>query len=621
MKKHRYFSSIFILMVLLLVLSSCTEDLPKVATPDFNIPGGDYTSLQRISISCATAGATIHYTTDGSDPTFSSRVYSGYIDLYSNTTLKAKAFKSGWASSDIASATYSIVILENVANPTFNPPGGDYVTAQSVFMNCATAGATIRYTTDGEEPIASSTVYNGPISINGFTRLQARAFKAGWNESGITQAIYIISDTQTVAMPVFYPPGGTYNAAQSINIVCATEGSTIRYTTDGSNPTLASAVYNGALDIRRNTTIKAKAFRSGWTDSAMATASYTINEPNTVANPTFSPLGGTHYVAQSVTIACATSGATIRYTTDGTDPNQYSTAYTRPVSILHDTTLKARAYKYLYTSSDIVSAEYTIVPADFVHILGGTFTMGDTRQVGENSERPTHSVTLSSYYMDRYEVTQAEYYAVMGYNSGVEYGYGSNYPAYSVSWYSALKFCNLRSIAEELTPVYTISGSTDPNTWGGIPATNNAIWNDVSCDWEANGYRLPTEAEWEYAARGGSSEPDYLYSGTDAIDTVAWYTDNATGSKPVGGKAPNALGIYDMSGNVYEWCWDVYGAYSSSPATNPHGPASQTNRTDRVRRGGYWESNATFCRNSFRGFNDPASALKGIGFRLCRTEL
>lgn len=617
MKKQRYLSGLLILAMLL--LSSCTEDLAKIATPTFNILGGDYSSVQRVSISCATEGATIHYTTDGKDPTSSSRIYSGFIELRTITTLKAKAFKNGWSSSDIASATYTIVILENAAIPTFNPPGGDYLTAQSVFISCATAGATIRYTTNGVEPDSSSAIYTGPISINSSGLLSAKAFKSGWNESETAQAMYIISDTQTLATPVFYPPGGTYDTAQSINIICASAEATIRYTTNGSNPTLASAVYNGPIDISRNTTLKAKAFRIGWMDSAIASASYTINVAETVATPTFSPSGGSNYVAQTVFISCATNGAIIRYTTNGSDPGPSSMLYTNPISIQHDTTLKARAYKYLYLASDIASAEYSIVPAEFVLIPGGTFTMGDTRQGAESSELPIHSVTLSSFYLDRYEVTQAEYYAVMGDNPGEDYGLGTNYPAYYVSWYAALKYCNLRSLAEELSPVYNILGSTNPDDWGIIPSSSNASWNAVICNWNANGYRLPTEAEWEYAARGGSSTPDYLYSGSDAINTVAWYIANASSSNLVGSKAPNALGLYDMSGNVYEWCWDLYDSYSSSPATNPHGPNSQAGRFERLRRGGYWESIASYCRTSFRGFNDPSSAFKGTGFRLCKT--
>jgi len=245
--------------------------------------------------------------------------------------------------------------------------------------------------------------------------------------------------------------------------------------------------------------------------------------------------------------------------------------------------------------------------------------MGDTIGGGENDELPTHSVTLNSFYLAEHELTQSEYLATMGYNPAGGFGYGANYPVYFVSWYSAILYCNLRSINEGLTPVYSILGDPDPANWGTVPATNDSTWNAALCDWNANGYRLPTEAEWEYAARGGSDTPHHPFSGSDTVGPVAWYMSNSgSSSHPVGLKAPNALGLYDMSGNVYEWCWDEYALFDSDPANNPHGPDHVSNRSSRLRRGGYYESNANYCRVSFRGHNDPSSGFRGIGFRLCK---
>ncbi len=257
-----------------------------------------------------------------------------------------------------------------------------------------------------------------------------------------------------------------------------------------------------------------------------------------------------------------------------------------------------------------------------VYIPGGTFTMGRTTGSGDSNELPTHSVTLNSFYMGKYEVTQAEYSQYMQPSSSwtSSYGLGGNYPAYYVSWYAILKYCNLRSMAEGLTPVYSISGSTNPANWG-TPISWNTAWNWAICNWSANGYRLPTEAEWEYAARGATNTPDYLYSGSNDINVVAGYYDNNTpyGSKPVGAKAPNVLGLYDMSGNVYEWCWDWYSDtyYSSSPSNNPTGPASGSCR---VLRGGLWNSSAS-CRVAHRRFIFPYRGEYYIGFRLCRSAL
>ncbi|MDD3301092.1 MAG: bifunctional serine/threonine-protein kinase/formylglycine-generating enzyme family protein, partial [Bacteroidales bacterium] len=262
-----------------------------------------------------------------------------------------------------------------------------------------------------------------------------------------------------------------------------------------------------------------------------------------------------------------------------------------------------------------------ITNSGMILIPGGTFTMGDTRGEGGSNELPTHSVTLNSFYMGTYEVTQAEYsqYMQPGSSWTSNYGHGDDYPAYYVSWYAIIKYCNLRSLAEGLTPCYTISGSTNPANWGSVPTSNNSTWNAAICNWNANGYRLPTEAEWEYAARGATNTPDYLYSGSDDINAVAWYDGNNSpyGSKPVGTKSPNGLGLYDMSGNLWEWCWDWYSSsyYSSSSQNNPTGPASGSGR---VGRGGFWDYSADICRVASRDYSDPYISDYDIGFRLCR---
>jgi formylglycine-generating enzyme required for sulfatase activity len=261
------------------------------------------------------------------------------------------------------------------------------------------------------------------------------------------------------------------------------------------------------------------------------------------------------------------------------------------------------------------------VPGGFVLVPGGTFTMGRTTGTGDSEELPTHSVTLNSFYMGKYEVTQGEYQAIMGSNPAHNYGVGTSYPVYYVSWYSVIKYCNLRSMNEGLTPVYTISGTTNPANWGAVPTSNNSTWDAAICNWAANGYRLPTEAEWEYAARGGTNTPDYLYSGSNDINAVAWNLSNSSSaSHIVGTKAANALGIYDMSGNVWERCWDWYSGsyYSSSPSTNPKGP---TSGSARVVRGGSWYSGAGGCRVAFRNSVSPYTSYVWYGFRLCRSGL
>ena len=214
----------------------------------------------------------------------------------------------------------------------------------------------------------------------------------------------------------------------------------------------------------------------------------------------------------------------------------------------------------------------------------GTFQMGSNS--GSSIEMPVHSVTLTkAYYMGETEVTQALWQAVMGYkptSGGPQWtssnGLGDDYPAYYISYTDCQEF---------ITKLNAMTGQQ---------------------------FRMPTEAEWEFAARGGTKSKGYTYAGSNTIDDVAWYYNNS-GSKThaVGGKQPNELGLYDMSGNVYEWCADWYGSYTSGAQTNPTGP---TTGSSRVIRGGSWFSGATYCRTALRNYYSPGYRGDRVGFRL-----
>jgi len=273
-----------------------------------------------------------------------------------------------------------------------------------------------------------------------------------------------------------------------------------------------------------------------------------------------------------------------------------------------------------------VYSDYSNINAflpNFVFVQGGTFQMGSNS--GDGYEQPVHSVTLSPFYINKYQTTQAEWQTVMtGNNNGISptpsyFPNNPNRPVERVSWYAAIVYCNRKSIQDGLTPCYAKSGDTDPNTWGAVPTSNNTAWNAITCNWSVNGYRLPTEAEWEYVARGGNQSNNYTYSGSNIVGNVAWYYSNSSSqTHDVGTKAPNELGIYDMSGNVYEWCWDWYSSsyYSSSPANNPTGPSSGSYR---VLRGGSWNSNDYYCRVANRNYYSPGNSYYSLGLRVLRT--
>jgi formylglycine-generating enzyme required for sulfatase activity len=284
---------------------------------------------------------------------------------------------------------------------------------------------------------------------------------------------------------------------------------------------------------------------------------------------------------------------------------------------------------------------------EMVSIPAGTFIMGSpTSEPNRYSDETQHSVTLSAFSMSKYQVTQAQYQEVMGVGEDrttTSYGKGDNNPIYYVSWYDAIVFCNKLSIKEGLDPVYSINGSTDPADWGAIPTNYyNATWDVAVMNKSKNGYRLPTEAEWEYACRGDypnkatetNTKPFGIGDGTKMVSGMAnFYVTNpydlakgghyedssATGyvgkTTEVGSYAANNYGLYDMHGNVWEWCWDWYGSYSSGSQTDPTGAVAGSYR---VVRGGYWLIDGQFLRSAYRISSYPYYRSSDIGFRLVR---
>ncbi len=294
-------------------------------------------------------------------------------------------------------------------------------------------------------------------------------------------------------------------------------------------------------------------------------------------------------------------------------------------------------HKTLTTSMLIVLSYFTVfAQADMILVEGGKFMMGRNSSVDKTdgvefkNELPRHKVKVNSFYIGKYEVTVKEYKQFVNatgkrmpaspdsawfaehpdtkifypLSKTQWWGWKDNFPMINVNWFDAVKYCNWRSKKEGLKEVYTFVSKSE-----------------VKWDLTANGYRLPTEAEWEYAARGGKKSKGYVYAGSNNPSEVAWYdvTSNLKGPSKVGAKKPNELGIYDMSGNVWEWCNDYYSAsyYKRSPEDNPTGPEANIYR---VLRSGSWHYREELTRIADR--DGPVAGLSNFnyGFRLAKNK-
>jgi len=280
-------------------------------------------------------------------------------------------------------------------------------------------------------------------------------------------------------------------------------------------------------------------------------------------------------------------------------------------------------------TSCLLLGQWSALPViDMVYVSAGSFELGRNLGTGGgNHSNPMSTVNISSFHIGKYPITQEQYQIVMRINPSYFHGGSEREPAEGevqkrrpvecVSWYDAIVFCNRLSIMEGLTPAYSISGRTNPDDWGKVPESNNTTWNAVQIVSGSTGYRLPTEAQWEYAAKGGNGSPgNFTYSGSDDPDAVAWYFKSIGGSThEVGKKAPNGLGIYDMSGNISEWCWDWSGNYTNEEKTDPMGPSSGSTR---IRRGGSWLNIDLDVRSAHRDRYGPHIRFVNTGFRVSR---
>ena len=267
-----------------------------------------------------------------------------------------------------------------------------------------------------------------------------------------------------------------------------------------------------------------------------------------------------------------------------------------------------------------VPTDEPAAPSGFVLIHPGTFLMGSpSDEPGRFDDETLHRVVLTkAFYLCDHLVMQAEWEGVMGWDDSQFHG-GPERPVENVTWFDCVSYCNRKSEQETLEPAYRI---TDVEMEGRHISSATVTW-----DANANGYRLPSEAEWEYACRAGATTA--FYSGPisrhavqgceedSVLDMIGWYCANSGGrTHDVNGKPPNAWGLYDMAGNVQQWCWDRFSIIESAPATDPTGPAAGNLR---LWRGGGWDYNPRHCRSADRGRDEPWGHYPDVGLRLCRS--
>jgi len=324
-----------------------------VATPTISLASGTYTINKTATIAVVTSGATIRYTQNGVEPTESdATIASGSsLTISESQTLYVKAFKSGMPASNVAGAVYDMA----VAAVTMSPASGTYTSTQSVTMSTTTAGAAIRYTTDGSTPSESSALYSTAISVGTSTVVKAAGFKTNWTSSGVTTRTYTMN-FGTLSAPTSDQPTGSYVDIVTVTLT-AMAGAEIRYTTNNTAPLSTSTLYAGPLAIDTTTTLRAKAFHPDYVTSAETSRTFTL----AAAAPTFSPTAGTYVAGQVVTVTSPSAGSTVRYTINGAEPTTGDpTIASGSTLVVGNYTLKAKAWKTGTDASATATAAYTV---------------------------------------------------------------------------------------------------------------------------------------------------------------------------------------------------------------------------------------------------------------------
>ncbi len=481
-----------------------------------------------------------------------------------------------------------------------------------VTMATATEDASIYYTTNGSEPTAESTAYTNPVTFAEDTTVKAIAVKKGIENSPVSVA------TVSIAVESI-PELGLYEV-----------NDLMQKTTGGkeiSDYELRNTIRHYSL--RAGFPIaELKNTYEGFTAKAMflkESVIYIFYDRNTV---TYTFQTGSEGKFEDGTTSKEVSGLYDAFYTKPKVQTSRDYSFVKWLdSSENPATAKFGAENKTFTAVWKLKSEYGDAdPEGFVKIPAGTFKMGNNQ---DHYSKPVHTVTISkAFYMCDHEVTREEYLAVMGKcppfrEPPAEGQVESKLPVTEVFWIDTIEYCNKLSMSKNLTPCYTIRDSKNPDDWKEIIGL---AWEEITCDFSANGYRLPTEAEWEYAARAGDNTVDELiYSGTSSssdLQLYAWYRENSYGISHEVKEAnygANDFGLYDMSGNVSEWCWDWFSFYDSADQTDPT-IDTQINSNQRIIRGGSYKDNSDNCAVSSRNSCMPNTGFYNMGFRVCRSS-
>lgn len=334
--------------------------LDTVAMPQIRPDGGSFTDKVLVGLSTATPGATIHYTLDGSEPTANSLVYEDSVPVGTSLVLKTMACQAGWVCSMTDTASFTVSIRPTVAKPTLDPPGGTFVGAQEIAVECATDSVDLRYTLDGSDPNTQSPKVGSSIKIESSAKLKVAAFREGWTSSAIAREEYAI--IRKADKPGFtLVPSETLHVARNLALTSSVEGAVIHYTTDGSDPDSASSAFKDSIQVASSMLVKAVVLVPGMAPSDIAVAEYVYTQLGAVTAPSITPASTMFVDSLSISMT-AVSGATIYYTTDSTDPKTSTTRrkYEGTFTIKASTTFKVYAEKSGMTDSPVRTFTYTL---------------------------------------------------------------------------------------------------------------------------------------------------------------------------------------------------------------------------------------------------------------------